>query len=67
MNTKPQQMELFVASRIAERLGDNEPLLELILVRRNMLRAMNQVIANKGAPAVDSMTTTRLKGYLKRH
>ncbi|BBO83921.1 group II intron reverse transcriptase/maturase [Desulfosarcina ovata subsp. sediminis] len=32
-----------------------------------MLRAMNQVIANKGAPGVDGMKTNHLKGYLKRH
>jgi retron-type reverse transcriptase len=67
MNIKPQQMEMFVASRLAERLGGREQLLELILERRNILRAMNQVIANKGAPGVDGMKTNHLKGYLKRH
>jgi RNA-directed DNA polymerase len=67
MNIKPQQMEMFVASRIAERLGGNEQLLELILERRNVLRAMNQVMSNKGAPGVDGMKTNHLKGYLKRH
>jgi RNA-directed DNA polymerase len=67
MNIKPQQMEMFVASRLAERLGDREQLLEVILERRNILRAMNQVIANKGAPGVDGMKTNHLKGYLKRH
>lgn len=67
MNIRPQQMEMFVASQIAESLGGKEQLLELILEQRNMLRAMNQVIANKGAPGVDGMTTTQLKGYLKRH
>ena len=60
-------MEMFVASRLAERLGDREQLLEVILERRNILRAMNQVIANKGAPGVDGMKTNHLKGYLKRH
>jgi RNA-directed DNA polymerase len=67
MNIKPQQMEMFVASRLAESLGGREQLLELILERRNILRAMNQVIANKGAPGVDGMKTNHLKGYLKRH
>ncbi len=67
MNIKPQQTEMFVASRIAERLGANERLLERIVERRSMLRAMNQVIANKGAAGVDGMTTKQLKGYLKRH
>ncbi|WP_459904025.1 reverse transcriptase domain-containing protein, partial [Desulfosarcina cetonica] len=67
MNITPQQMEMFVASRLAERLGGKERLLELILERRNVLRAMNQVVANKGAPGVDGMKTNHLKGYLKRH
>ena len=67
MGISPQQREMFVASRIAERLGANEQLLERIVERRSMLRAMNQVIANKGAPGVDGMTTKQLKGYLKRH
>ncbi|BBO87022.1 group II intron reverse transcriptase/maturase [Desulfosarcina ovata] len=67
MNIKPQQMEMFVASRLAESLGGREQLLELILERRNVLRAMNQVVANKGAPGVDGMKTNHLKGYLKRH
>jgi group II intron reverse transcriptase/maturase len=60
-------MEMFVASRLAERLGGNEQLLERIVERRNVLRAMNQVTANKGAPGVDGMKTNHLKGYLKRH
>lgn len=67
MNIKPQQMEMFVASRLAESLGGRQRLLELILERRNVLRAMNQVMANKGAPGVDGMTTGQLKGDLKRH
>jgi RNA-directed DNA polymerase len=67
MNIRPQQMEMLVASRLAESLGGRERLLELILERRNVLRAMNQVIANKGAPGVDGMATSKLKGYLKRH
>ena len=66
MNIKPQQTEMFVASRLVERLGGNEQLLERILERRNVLRAMNQVITNKGAPGVDGMKTNHLKGYLKR-
>jgi len=50
MNIKPQQREMFVASQLAESLGGKEQLLELILERRNIFRAMNRVIANKGAP-----------------
>jgi len=67
MNIKPQQREMFVASQLAESLGGKEQLLELILERRNIFRAMNRMIANKGAPGVDSMTCNQLKGYLKKH
>ena len=67
MNIKPQQMEMFVASRLAERLGGNGRLLERIVERRNMLGAMNRVMANKGAPGVDGMKANHLKGYLKRN
>jgi len=67
MNIQPQQMETFVASRLADRLGGNEQLLERILERRNVLSAINQVIANKDAPGVDGMTATQLKEGLRGH
>jgi len=67
MNIKPQQMEMFVASHIAESLGESSRLMEMILERRNMFRALNQVRGNKGAPGVDGMTVNQLGGYLKRH
>ena len=67
MNIKPQQLEMFVASHIAESLGESSRLMEMILERRNMFRALNQVRGNKGAPGVDGMTVNQLGGYLKRH
>ena len=67
MNIKPQQLEMFVASHIAESLGGSTRLMEIILERRNMFRALNQVRANKGAPGVDDMNVNQLGGYLKRH
>lgn len=67
MNIKPQQMEIFVASQMAENLGESNRLMEMILERRNMFRALEQVRANKGAPGVDGMTVNQLGGYLKRH
>ena len=66
MNRAPQQMEMFVASQIAENLGGKERLMEMILERRNMLRALTQVVANQGAPGVEGMIVTQLRGYLKR-
>jgi len=67
MSIRPRQVEMFVASRIAESLGGNDRLLELILERRNMFGALEQVRANKGAAGVDGMTTNQLGGFLKRH
>jgi RNA-directed DNA polymerase len=67
MNIRPQQMEMFVASQIAERLGERDRLLEMILERRNMFRALKHVRANKGAPGVDGITVNQIEGYLKRH
>jgi RNA-directed DNA polymerase len=67
MNIKPQPMEMFVASHIAESLGGSTRLMEMILERRNMFRALKQVRANQGAPGVDGMTVNQLGRYLKRH
>ena len=67
MSIRPRQMEVFVASQTAERLGANDRLLEMILERRNMFRALNQVCANKGAPGIDKMSIKQIRGYLRRH
>ena len=67
MNRTPQQMELFPASQIAESLGNNDRLMEMILERNNIIRAWKQVCANKGAPGVDGMKTSQLGNYLAKH
>jgi RNA-directed DNA polymerase len=51
---------------------DNEdaPVMSLmtrVLERDNLLRALKQVIRNKGAPGIDGMTVEQLSGYLKYH
>ena len=67
MSIRPQQMEMFTASQAAERLGENDRLLDMILDRRNMFSALKQVRANKGAPAIDKISVKQIGGYLKRH
>jgi RNA-directed DNA polymerase len=58
---------MFTASQTAERLGASDRLLEMVLERRNMFRALNQVRANKGAPGIDKMSVGKIGGYLRRH
>jgi len=43
-----------------------ERLMEEVVSRGNMMKAMNRVISNKGSAGVDGMTTGQLKEYLKR-
>jgi RNA-directed DNA polymerase len=40
-------------------------LMERIVSRRNMMAAYSRVVRNKGAPGVDAMPVTALKGYLQ--
>ena len=42
-------------------------LLQQVLARENLQRALKQVRQNKGAPGVDGMSVDELPGYLKRH
>ena len=42
-------------------------MLEEILGRDNMLRAMKKVMANKGSAGIDNMTTAELPDFLKGH
>ncbi|MBU5612062.1 group II intron reverse transcriptase/maturase [Geomonas sp. Red51] len=43
-----------------------ERLMEEVVSRGNMMKALNRVVSNKGAAGVDGMTTGRLKEYLQR-
>ena len=59
--------EEFIASRLSESPTGQIRLMENILERNNMRRAIERVIKNKGAPGVDGMTVRKIKRYLKRH
>jgi len=67
VNIKPQQMEIFTASQIAESLGESDRLMEMVLERDNIIRAWKRVRANKGAPGVDGMKSDQLGRYLENH
>lgn len=43
------------------------PLLQRVLERENLQRALRQVRRNKGAPGIDGMSVDALPGYLKEH
>ena len=63
----PRRSETPAASRPPESPTGTIQLLEQILERENMQRALKRVRSNKGAPGVDGMTVDQLPGYLQRH
>jgi len=61
------RFEDFIASYYTENPTRQIRLMETILERNNMKRAVKRVIKNKGAPGVDGMTVRKVKKYLHRH
>ena len=59
--------EAFVAQRLSESPTGEIRLMEEILERENMRRAVRQVRKNDGAPGVDGMTVDELPRFLRRH
>lgn len=57
----------FIAARLAESPTGDIRLMESICERKNMRMALRRVEKNKGAPGVDGMKTTQLRGYLRRN
>lgn len=47
--------------------ASGEDLLEQVLSRDNLFRALSRVKANRGAPGIDGMTAEQLPEYLKEH
>jgi RNA-directed DNA polymerase len=56
-----------IASYLTESPTGQIRLMESILERSNMKRAVRRVVRNKGAPGVDGMTVHKITRYLKRH
>ena len=57
----------FIAARLSNSPTGEDRLMEMICERENMLKALKQVESNKGAPGVDGMKSTQLRGYLRGH
>ncbi|MFO8163784.1 MAG: group II intron reverse transcriptase/maturase [Desulfatiglandales bacterium] len=62
-----QTTEMAIASYLTDPSTGASRLIEIILERENMSRALQQVRANKGAPGIDGMTVDQLPSYLRRH
>jgi RNA-directed DNA polymerase len=58
---------IFIAKRLAEGPTGEIRLMESVCERENMRKALHRVEQNRGAPGVDGMRTTQLRGYLRRH
>jgi group II intron reverse transcriptase/maturase len=55
-----------VTGRTEHSAFETERLMETIISRGNMMAAHSRVVANKGAPGVDEMPVTALKGHLQQ-
>lgn len=62
-----QSTEMAIASYLTDPSTGASKLMEIILERENMSRALQRVRENKGAPGVDGMTVDQLPSYLRRH
>ena len=62
-----QSTEMATASYLTDPSTGGNRLMEIILERENMRRALQQIRANDGAPGVDGMTVDQLPSYLRRH
>lgn len=62
-----QSAEMNIASYLTDPSTGGNRLMEIILERENMRRALKKVRSNKGAPGVDGMTVDQLPSYLRRH
>lgn len=62
-----QSTEMTIASYLTDPSTGGSQLMEIICERENMLRALQRVRSNQGAPGVDGMTVDQLPGYLRRH
>lgn len=63
---KDTTREEYIATRLQESSTGEIRLMESICERENTLAALKRVERNKGAPGVDGMKTTQLRGFLRR-
>jgi RNA-directed DNA polymerase len=56
-----------VAAREPESPESTEQLMEEVVERENLTKALKRVRSNRGSPGVDGMTVDELPGYLREH
>lgn len=59
--------EVLMAARPTESPAMSDHLMEEVLKRENLKKALKRVQANKGAPGIDGMTVDELPDYLRDH
>jgi len=59
--------ELFRGDAVTESPSEDEQLMERVVERDNLIRALKQVERNGGSPGIDGMTVEALAPYLKHH
>jgi len=68
VNARPAgAVDGFAAARPDESRTEEDRLMETILERENMLKALKRVEGNRGAPGADGMKTAKLRGYVSKH
>ena len=63
---KDTSREDYIAARLMESSTGEIRLMESICERENTIKALKRVESNKGAPGIDKMKVTRLRGHLRR-
>ena len=59
--------EVLSAMRRDARSGNDDDLIERVIERGNLLRALKRVQQNQGSPGVDGLTVEELPDYLREH
>ena len=59
--------DALTSGSVAERPVGDEQLMECVLERGNLLKALKRVDQNKGAAGTDGMAVAELRPYLKKH
>jgi RNA-directed DNA polymerase len=59
--------EPLTGERVIESRELSERLMEEVLERENLRKALQRVKSNKGSPGIDGMTVEQLPGYLEKH